>query len=261
MFKKAFACGAALGALVLASGSSFAQVNLVQNGDFELTSGHSSGEWDSHYPYVNVTGWISNGYNFVFAPGTADTTGAYSSEFNNTLKLYGPGNGSANGLSNSPTGGNFVASDGAFQQGAITQTINGLTVGHTYRLAFDWAGAQQYGFNGPNTEQWSVSLGGDTQNTVVLNNASHGFTGWQHQTFDYTANSSSELLSFLAVGTPNGVPPFSLLDGVSLYDTTPTPPPAPTDTPEPGAIALAAAGFAGFAGFAGAIARRCRSAK
>ena len=253
MIRKAYACGATLGVLMLASGSVLAQTNLIVNGDFELTTGHPSGQWDSRYPYVNVTGWVSNGFNFLFAPGTADNIGATSVEFGGTLSLHGPGNGTNNGLSNSPTGGNFVGADGAFEQGAITQTVNGLTVGHTYQLAFDWAGAQQFGFTGGTTEQWQVSLGGDTQLTSVLFNASHGFTGWQHQTFDFTATNSSELLSFLAIGTPNGVPPFSLLDGVSLYDTAPpTPPTPPTDTPEPGAVTLAAVA----AGFGATVLRR-----
>jgi PEP-CTERM motif len=49
-----------------------------------------------------------------------------------------------------------------------------------------------------------------------VDNASHGFTGWTYQTLDFTADNTSDVLSFLAVGTPNGVPPFSLLDGVSV---------------------------------------------
>jgi len=57
----------------------------------------------------------------------------------------------------------------------------------------------------------------------VVNNVNHGFTGWMHQTFTYTATNTSELLSFLAVGTPNGVPPFVLLDGVVVNDATPEP--------------------------------------
>jgi hypothetical protein len=93
--------------------------------------------------------------------------------------LWGPGNGSANGLpATSPDGGNYVGADGAFQQGAITPTINGLVVGQTYAVSFDWAGAQQLGFNGPNTEQWVVGFGSDTQSTAVYNNSSHGFSGW-----------------------------------------------------------------------------------
>jgi hypothetical protein len=45
-----------------------------------------------------------------------------------------------------------------------------------------------------------------------------------HQTFTYTATSSSEVLSFLATeGSPFGGPPLVLLDGVTL---TPTPEPS-----------------------------------
>ena len=35
-------------------------------------------------------------------------------------------------------------------------------------------------------------------------------------TFNYTMASSTETLSFLAVGTPSGQPPFSLLAGVDV---------------------------------------------
>jgi len=59
-------------------------------------------------------------------------------------------------------------------------------------------------------------LGSQTQSTPVLSNVSHGFTGRSQESFIYQATSSSETLSFLAVGTPTGVPPFSLLAGVQV---------------------------------------------
>ena len=65
------------------------------------------------------------------------------------VKLWGPGTGSANGLTLSPNGGAFVGADGAFQDEPIQQTISGLVAGHTYAVSFDWAAAQQSGFNGP----------------------------------------------------------------------------------------------------------------
>jgi hypothetical protein len=55
---------------------------------------------------------------------------------------------------------------------------------------------------------------------------SNGFTGWRYTTLIFTATSTSEVLSFLAVGTPSGEPPFSLLDGVSMV------------VPEPGSLTL-----------------------
>ena len=60
----------------------------------------------------------------------------------------------------------------------------------------------------------------------MIGNQSQGFSGWLHATFNYKATSSQEILSFLSRGTPTGLPPIALLDGVSLYDTGATPEPA-----------------------------------
>jgi hypothetical protein len=205
---------------------------LVLNGDFTSISNGSGGIGEfNNATYSTVSNWTSSGYNFVFSPGVADTTGVTSTYGN--LQLWGPNNGSANGLpTSSPTGGNYVAADGAFQVGAIQQTINGLTVGDSYVLGFWWAGAQQHGFNGTTTEQWQVSLGSQTLSTAVAPNANHGFTGWMYQTFTFTAASGNEVLSFLSVGTPTGEPPFALLDGVTL-----------TEAPEPGTLTLLLGGL------------------
>ena len=192
--------------------------NLVFNGSFETTT-NGAGQLGFN---TDATGWTTNGYNFLFTAGSADTTGAVGSD--GGLSLWGPGNGSANGLpASSPDGGNFVADDGAFEVGALQQTINGLTAGQDYVVSFYWAGAQQSGFNGATTEQWQVSFGSQTQSTAVANNADHGFTGWMSQSFTFTADGTSDVLSFLAVGTPDGEPPFSLLDGVSVNAAVPEP--------------------------------------
>jgi hypothetical protein len=55
---------------------------LVANGNFEdlLVPGVSA-EFGTRHPSQEVTGWSASGYNFVFTPGTADTTGA-AGEFN-----------------------------------------------------------------------------------------------------------------------------------------------------------------------------------
>lgn len=192
--------------------------NLVQNGDFEITTNGAGKQLGFN---TDATGWSTNGYNFLFAANTADTSGAAGSS--GQLSLWGPGNGAANGLTNSPTGGNFVAADGAFEVASIDQTIHGLVAGQKYSVSFDWAAAQQSGFTGPTTEQWQVSLGGQTQSTAIYSNANHGFSGWMHDTLSFTATGSSEVLSFLAQGTPNGEPPFSLLDNVSLIAAVPEP--------------------------------------
>ncbi len=165
-------------------------------------------------------------YAFIFAPGDADTAGA-ASEYGK-VQLWGPGDDNVdpnNGLpASSPDGGNYLAADGSFQVGAISQTINGLTAGQQYTLSFYYAGAQQEGFDGPYTEErFIVGFGGQpTQETQILSDGTHGFTGWQQATMTFTADGTSDVLSFLAVGTPgSGQPPFTLLDGVSLNAATP----------------------------------------
>ena len=224
----------ALSALLILVSPARANTDYVVNGGFETTT---NGNGQLTFNTV-ATGWTNlsdghghDGYNFLFAPGTADTTGATGDSGN--LKLWGPNDGSANGLpATSPDGGNYIAADGAYEIGAIQQQISGLTIGVEYSLGYWWAGAQQTGFSGITTEQWDVTLGDLTQNTVPVTDPSHGFTGWQRQTFTFIADSVNPLLSFLAVGTPTGEPPFSLLDGVTLQQT-----------PEPGTFALIGLGL------------------
>lgn len=214
--KKAMHLIAALGLAIGVSGS--AQAQLVTNGGFEVTT---SGNGQMGYN-TDAVGWtVPNGsYNFIFASGTADTSGA-NGQFGN-VSLWGPNNGSFNVLpATSPDGGNFIAADADFGVGAISQTINNLIIGRRYDVSFYWAAAQQKGFDGPTTERWTVSLGGESHATPVLNTPSHGFIPWDKQTFSYTATAVSEKLSFLAGGTPGGEPPFVLLDGVSIKDVTP----------------------------------------
>jgi hypothetical protein len=221
-------------AILLTLAFSGQATNLVTNGSFESSTGGGQLGYNT-----TATGWSTSGYNFLFTSGSADTTGETGSY--GTLKLWGPNDGSANGLPvSSPDGGNFIGADGAYEVGAITQTISGLTALHTYAVSFYWAAAQQSGYGcvsnpsnpgGCTTDQWQVSLGGQTLSTPVANTgvAQGGFSGWMYQTLVFTATSSSEVLSFLAVGTPSGQPPFALLDGVSL-----------TATPEPGSLMLMA---------------------
>ena len=128
--------------------ASSANADFLINGSFESTT-NGPGKMGST---TNATGWTTTGYNFIFASGGGDT--------NSTLQLWGPANGSNNGLTaSSPDGGNYIGADGAYQVGAITQSITGLTVGQQYSVGFYYAGAQQDGFSGATTEQWLVSLG------------------------------------------------------------------------------------------------------
>jgi hypothetical protein len=194
----------------------------VANGGFESTTLAASAEFGSQYPAQQVTSWTSNAYSWVYRPGEADTVGGPGIDGN--VKLWGPGTGSANGLTTSPTGGNFIAVDPSYRQGVVTQMINGLIAGQVYTLNFDFAAAQQYGFDGATTEGWDVSLGSETHSTTTFNLANHDFSGWKHATMSFTAQGASQTLSFLATGGPSSSqPPFSLLDSVSLTGGVPEP--------------------------------------
>jgi hypothetical protein len=199
---------------------------MITNGSFETTSAGSG--WINNG--TTVTGWTSTGYNFVFNSTTA-AAGVPGSGGNVALAANVPA---------SPDGGNFLAMNGAFMPPSIiSQTITGLTVGAQETITFYYAGAQQKGFMGATTEGFAVSLGGQTQDTPILNNASQGFTGWQKESLTFTATSTSELLSFMAIDGPAGDPPNTLLDGVSITQS---------QTPEPGTITLLGTGLAGLAG-------------
>jgi len=243
----------AISAVVL-GGAASASPNLVANGGFELTT--NGPNYFTGYGYSELLDWTYGAAPYpnaaVYTASVADTTGACRP--GGCFPLFGPGDGYANGFVGSPDGGNFLASDGeAEYDGAFTQTISGLTPGGTYQVTFVWAGSQYLDSSsiydtGSLTSDWQVSLGAQTFTTPVVSYPVHGFTGWMTQSFTYTASSTSEVLSFLAQGTPNGEPPTALLDGVSL-----------NYVPEPGAWALMLVGLAGL-GAAARLRRVARSA-
>jgi hypothetical protein len=179
----------------------------------------------------------------VFLPGSTAADGYYGTA---NVSMWGPATGVNNGYTNaSPTGGNFIANDADYGTAAVTQTINGLTIGHWYRLSFAWAAAQQSGFTGATTEAWAATLGSQTFNTTTYNLPSQGFSGWMNASYVYYATATSEVLSFLASGAPQ-VPPFALLANVTLVDA-----------PEPGSLAVLASAMVGLV----ALARRRRPLK
>lgn len=227
---KKYLIGAA--AVMMISGAAQAQ-NLVKNGNFENTTLTESKQFVNEvtdWQNAATSGYTGYGYNFLLKPNTADTTG-FKSLRGNLDKLYGPGAGAdaANYADNgftatSPTGGNFILADGDTTfHGAISQTINGLIAGNTYTLTFDWAGASWFTYAGNTTERWDVTLGDITKSTDTVKLGPKGFSGWNSASLDFVAGGASQKLSFLAQGTPNGLPPSLLLDNVSLTAAVPEP--------------------------------------
>jgi hypothetical protein len=169
-----------------------------------------------------------------------------------------------------PPGTNFFQADGNPEfENTIFQTVNGLTPGTTYKLTFQQAAGQQgfpTEFFGDTTEQWKVFLGqGDigvdcsTNPCTVLNphndeevdsplisNPSQMNTNWQPVSLNFTANATSEVLTFLAWGdngSTTNLPPTVFLEGVNT----------PVVTPEPASLTLLGAGLLGLGGL---VARR-----
>ena len=241
----------------------FAATNLVQNGDFE----QSSGVGQLAQNIATTAAWTvgatlppdAGAAPFVFiVDDTADDghhndVGGFRSVFHDTygwnVHVYGPGNGHANGFSSSVNGGHFLGADAAYANAPISQTISGLTAGHTYTLSFEYASAQFTDADGDYHSGWNVDLGGSQVGSVSNDVASHGFAAWKTFSTTFTASTASSTLTFLATGGPTGLPPFSLLDGVSITENIVTPPPP---VPEPASVALLLAG----AGVVGLVARR-----
>lgn len=266
MTRKMLTWVAALAVLSVGCVRAEAAVNLLVNSDFSdytldtNTSHNGSFSFGGLTPQgmVNnvLTGWTTTGYNFIMTPGSATTTGALGPY--GDLLLYGPGNDQYqlpdgthpyasvnNGFVDAPSGHNFIAADAGLHQSdgtgtaAISQVVNNLVVGQLYTLTFDWASAQQAGFNSPTTENWIVSFGDtglanvdETFTTSTDSNVNHGFTGWHTSTFVFTATGTTQTLSFLANGTPEGQPPFSLLADPTLQAV-----------PEPATWAMMMLGF------------------
>jgi hypothetical protein len=219
-FKAGLAC-AAIATLLLAGASAHA-TELVQNGDFSSNAGLGQLGYNT-----SATDWSSpyNQYNFLFS--SSDPTGVVQGQYGG-LSLISVTAPSA--------GADFVGLDSDFQTGPLQQTINGLTVGDSYEVTFEWALSQQTGFSGDTHQGLQVSLGSQTDDTGLILLSSQTFSGWMSESMSFTATSNSEVLSFLAYGSPQ-VPPFTLLTDVSL-----------TQTPEPETLPLLLTGLMAGAG-------------
>jgi hypothetical protein len=239
--------------LLAASGSLAWSANLVVNGDFEQNGG--LGQINVNPAISYATGWASGtptdaqyAFNFI-VDQNADNAGfpsVFSPGAGTNIYVWGPetpankGGPQANGFTGSPNGGYFMGMDGGYATAAISQTINGLDTTKQYTLSFEYAFGQFTDQQGATNQSITVGFGGATDSTGTFLVPSKGFLGWNNFSKNFTPTSSSQLLSFLAVG-PYGLPPFAFLDNVSLVEVT-GPPPPPPGVPEPATLTLAALG-------------------
>jgi hypothetical protein len=234
----------------------------VTDGDFtSFTGGSSAPKCEIGSPVTGgvgscgLTSWAPSGTpfpnpNLVFVAGTAAAASAAGST---PITTYGNPSGSITG--------NYLEADGnpTFES-PVTQTITGLTAGTTYTLNFLQGASQQTGFSGATTDQWIVSLGtaalaincstnpctysnsdatASTVASTLMTVPSEGTVGWNSVSVTLTADSTSDVLSFLAWGdggSTSNLPPFAFLAEVG------------TATPLPATLPLFGVGLVGLGG-------------
>jgi hypothetical protein len=252
--------------------------NILLNGTFNLTSGafgSAGGGLNTGSDYNtggSLTNWTvsdvsgSSGLALLYVAGNQGSTTTNGDGVNLTgrygnFSVFDPGNvagttPTAGAIPNaSPGGGNFIAADGASGYNvAIYEAVSSLNAGSTYALTFWYAAGQQYNFSGTTTEGWQVSFQSAAQLTQTTANgttiqdtptqpggglANGSFQAWAQDTMYFTATSSSEVLTFLSMGTPGGQPPIDFLSTLSL-----------SQTPEPASLSLSCLGVASLIAFA-----------
>jgi hypothetical protein len=245
----------ALALVAIVAASPALAVNVI-NGDFtDLTNG--LGQITDGTGLTTAVGWTTPGFNLVLASADQAVNSIYGV---GNFALWDQANGGANSWNGLAPVGNILAINGDFPtednpsipaQGAVSQTVSGLTVGEQYVVNFDYAFSQQYTYNGPTVQNLTVKMGSATFFSGNFDLASHGFSGWQDGRLHFTATSSSEVLSFLAYGNLP-VPPFALVSNVSLSGSSGGG--GPPMVPEPSTWALMLIGFGGLV-YAGRVRR------
>lgn len=171
-------------AIAFASAASFANANLLTNGDFEANVGLSGTNWGV---YQSIDGWN---------------------------KFDGPGiEVQRNTVIAAQSGNQYVELDSHYNS-SMYQEIGGLTVGGAYELSF-WYHARtnnDYNDNGINV-YWGDYLPGDV--AVSIDGLRQVNTpGWIEQTVKLVASAETMFLMFAATGYSNSLGGF--VDNVSL---------------------------------------------
>ncbi|WP_114226440.1 MULTISPECIES: PEPxxWA-CTERM sorting domain-containing protein [Sphingomonas] len=198
----------------------------VTNGNFNSVSNNSQNfQVNASNQYGSVTGWSTgnsststNPYNLLYHSDIATSSSALG-------QYQGTGREFLWALpSNNAGHGNFMALDGDTSvNGTFSTILTGLTTGALYTLSFDWATGQIASRTGATTEGLNITVGNLVISLPNQNTPSEGATPWSTVTRTFTATGATQTLSFLATGTPNGLPPVALLDNVSVTAAVPEP--------------------------------------
>jgi len=195
----------ALGALLAAPSANAA--NLITNGYFNQpdpsTYNQGGGAWNLA---ASIPGWTSN------------TTDEIETGLNGTYGLPSYLGSTTNLELNANT------------FGSISQTVTGLVIGQTYDLTFGYGSR-----GGAGDEQMDVFFGGNR--VVEITQFTVPTSGWFANSYDITATSTSEVLTFTSNDIGGNPAEGNELTAVSL-----------TAVPEPAAWALMLAGFGGLGG-------------
>lgn len=207
-------------------------INLVQNSSFESTTATTANGTGTEISNSDLAGWnvtpclahcsaTSPNNLFMFlAPTNVATNGVYDGNEGGPINFW-----SSPGAS--PDGGNAITSDADTESGMLYQVIKGLKSGDTYTLSFYQATMQATDQQVAFSASWEVGMGDSpNQFSTAMNNPGHASTGWVQNKMTFTADTTQEALGFFATAAGADEPPFLLLDGVSLTDTTPVSEPA-----------------------------------
>ena len=192
--------------------SAFAATNIVVDGSFESASAGSLG----FATYPSIAGWTSTGGGIEVRDNVVGTA---------------------------EDGVNFVELDST-QNSSMSQTLT-TVVGQTYALSFYYSNRAVSPYNGQlpggvvpvSSDGLSVSYGEGVVTVGVLPTNSTHDNVWTLYTTEFTATSTSTVLTFAALGTSDSF--GTSLDNVSV-----------TAVPEPAQLAMMGAGLLVVAGLA-----------